>query len=601
MRWPRFFRVLFLYVSWFPVLGHAVAPPPDVGQTFEVVTAQHCATDVGYEVLRNGGNAIDAAVAIGYALAVVFPAAGNLGGGGFMTIHLATGKETFINFREKAPLRAKRDMYLDANGGVVPGLSTEGYLAVGVPGSPAGLDYALRKYGTISRAQAILPAIGLAVQGFRLEPGDVEMLGEFTEEFRKQPNIARTFLKAGRPYEVGDRLVQPELARTLFDLSQDGPEAFYGGTVAQAIVAASDANGGILSLEDFQRYRVEEMAPVRTRYRGFEVVSSPPPSSGGTIICEILNILSGYPLADDGFHSAKAVHFCVEAMRHAYVDRTRLGDPNFIKNPVEELLSEEHAAAIRGRIDPVKATPSSELRPETSAAHEGGQTTHYSVVDRWGNAVAVTYTINSYFGAMRIAGDTGMFLNNEMDDFTAKPGVPNQFGLIQGDGNAIEPEKRPLSSMSPTVVLKDGKPFLVTGSPGGSRIITITLETLLNVIDYGMTVQEAVSAPRFHHQWLPDMVYLEPYALSADTQALLEGAGYHFILEGPWEELWGSAQSIEVPYEDLTTGPVVAPGQTLVGKTLKEGLRYGGLDYRSPAASARGDARGGAARMMNDK
>lgn len=354
-------------------------------------------------------------------------------------------------------------------------------------------------------------------------------------------------------------------------------------SIADKLVAASKANGGIFSKEDFEKYFVEELQPIHAKYRGLEIISSPPPSSGGCIIGEILNILSGYPMAEFGYHSAKSIHFMVEAMRNAYVDRSVLGDPDFVHNPLTYILSDAHAADVRATIDPFFATPSKYLKPGVFP-HEGAQTTHYSVIDRSGNAVAVTYTINSYFGAMRIAGDTGFFLNDEMDDFTSKVGVPNQFGLIQGPQNAIAPGKRPLSSMSPTIVLKNGTPFLVTGSPGGSRIITITLQTIMNVVDYNMDIQAAVDAPRIHHQWFPDIVSIEPYCVSPDTADLLGQMGYTLSLEGPW----GSAQSIEIPFTNIQTGPSAAPGQAPVGNTLLKGARYGGWDHRSPAGSAVG-------------
>ncbi len=585
MRTRFVFLGLIGAVSFFGYAARAAAPPPASGKEFMVVTAQRDATEAGVAILEAGGNAIDAAVAVGYALAVTHPGAGNLGGGGFMTIHLADGRDTFINFRETAPGRATRDMFLDASGNVAPGRSTEGYLAVGVPGSPAGLDYALTKYGTMPRTRVIAPAIRLAAEGFVLTQGDADVLALSTEQFRAQPNVAAIFLKEGRtPFAVGDRLVQADLARTLALLAAEGPDAFYLGPIADKIVAASDANGGLLRKEDFIRYTVEELQPIRASYRGFDIVSAPPPSSGGVVACEILNVLSGYPLKDFGYHSAKTVHHMVEAMRHAYADRTALGDPNFVRNPVARLLSAERAAEIRAAIRPDRATRSEGLQPRPAPAAEGTQTTHYSVIDRWGNAVAVTYTINGYFGAHRIAGDTGFFLNNEMDDFTSKAGVPNTYGLIQGDSNTVAPGKRPLSSMTPTIVLKDGQPFLVVGSPGGSRIITTTLEVIVNVIDFNMNIQEAVNEPRVHHQWLPDVVYHEPRALSADTVAALETMGHRLTLQGPWS----SAQSIEIPYADIQTGPPTPTGQGNVGNTLRRGVRYGGWDPRSTAGSARG-------------
>lgn len=552
--------------AWLCALMLGIAPPvlaapasPAHGTHGMVVTAQHLATKAGLDILKAGGNAIDAAVATGYALAVVDPCCGNIGGGGFMTLHLADGRNIFINFRERAPLKATRDMYLDKQGKVVPGRSTQGYLAVGVPGTVMGLDTALRKYGTMTRKQVMAPAIRLAQNGFVLEQGDIDILtgkgrhGDLdaltgpSKRFATQPNVAAIFLNHGRPYRVGDRLVQKDLARTLRLISRKGPGAFYDGPIANAIVRASQANGGILGKVDFTNYNVEETQPVECGYRGYRVISAPPPSSGGTTLCEILNIVEPYPLAEWGFHSARSTHALVEAMRHAYVDRnTLLGDPHFVKAPVAHLLSKSYAARIRAAIRPGRATPSGEVK-QGVAPHEGTNTTHYSIVDDKGNAVSVTYTINRYFGAGVIAGNTGFFLNDEMDDFTSKPGVPNLYGLVQGENNAIAPGKRPLSSMTPTIVTKDGKLFMVVGSPGGSRIITITLETFLNVVDHGMSLQDAVDAPRFHHQWLPDVIQYEPDAFSPKTMAALKAMGYQFKAYGPW----GSAEAILV---DPATG-----------------------------------------------
>ena len=422
-----------------------------------VVTSQRFASEVGRDILKAGGNAVDAAVAVGYALAVTNPCCGNIGGGGFATLHLANGKDTFINFREKAPGASTETMYLDAKGDVIPNSSLEGYLAVGVPGSVLGLDTMLRRYGTMTRAQVMAPAIKLADEGFILDQGDVDILETSTAKFAAQPNVARTFLNQGKPWKVGERFVQKDLARTLRLIADKGPDAFYKGEIADAVVAASRANGGILSKKDFEDYDVTEMDPVRCNYRGFELISAPPPSSGGIAICQILNILEGYPLSQLGFNSAQTIHYMVEAMRHAYVDRNfLLGDPAFVKNPTERLLSKEYAGQIRAKIDPFKAATSKDVQPGVPP-HEGTETTHYSIVDAAGNAVSVTYTINALFGAKVIAGDTGFFLNDEMDDFTVKPGVANLFGLVQGKTNAIAPGKRPLSSMSPTVVTKDGQ------------------------------------------------------------------------------------------------------------------------------------------------
>ncbi len=515
----------------------AASQAPVAAENGMVVTAQHLATRVGVDVLKDGGNAVDAAVAVGYALAVVYPAAGNLGGGGFMTIQLADGRKTFLDFREKAPLAASANMYLDKDGNVVPGLSTKGHLAVGVPGSVAGMELALAKYGTMKRAALMAPAIQYAREGFVLQQGDVDLLRTATEDFKKDPATAAIFLNRGQPFQPGDKLVQEDLAATLKAISDKGAAGFYQGTVGAAIVASSQAGKGLLTQADLDQYKTREMAPVECDYRGYRVVSAPPPSSGGVIICEILNVLEGYPLKDWGFRSAQAVHVQIEAMRHAYVDRNSyLGDPDFVKNPLERLLSKDYAAQLRQVIDPHKAGVSKDIRPGV-APHEGSNTTHYSIVDKWGNAVSVTYTLNDWFGARVTAAKTGVLLNDEMDDFTAKIGVPNLYGLVQGQANSIAPGKRPLSSMSPTIVSKDGKPVMVVGTPGGSRIITAVLHTIVNVIDYGMNVQEAVDAPRFHQQWLPEATNVEAFALSPDTRKILEGMGHKFAGAQPANHL----------------------------------------------------------------
>jgi gamma-glutamyltranspeptidase/glutathione hydrolase len=445
----------------------------------------------------------------------------------------------------------------------------------------------LRRYGTMTRAQVMAPAIKLADEGFILDQGDVDILETSTAKFAAQPNVARTFLNQGKPWKVGERFVQKDLARTLRLIADKGPDAFYKGEIADAVVAASRANGGILSKKDFEDYDVTEMDPVRCNYRGFELISAPPPSSGGIAICQILNILEGYPLSQLGFNSAQTIHYMVEAMRHAYVDRNfLLGDPAFVKNPTERLLSKEYAGQIRAKIDPFKAATSKDVQPGVPP-HEGTETTHYSIVDAAGNAVSVTYTINALFGAKVIAGDTGFFLNDEMDDFTVKPGVANLFGLVQGKTNAIAPGKRPLSSMSPTVVTKDGQTFLVIGSPGGARIITITLETVLNVIDHGMNIQEAVDAPRVHHQWLPDTVYIEPFALSADTRKVLTEMGYGFTQQTPW----GAAEGILLgPKQPIGLGGGPQPGNNdaMAGGRTVPGALYGANDNRRPAGAAVG-------------
>jgi len=503
-----------------------------------VVSAQHYASEVGAGILAEGGNAIDAAVAVGYALAVVDPCCGNLGGGGLMTIHLKNGRDTFINFRETAPAAATAAMYLDAAGHPINELSRAGYLAAGVPGTVMGLERAATEYGRLARTALIAPSIALARDGFVLSRADADIFDG--NRFAKDAVAARIFLRPdGSHFEPGDRLVQTDLAATLEAIVQQGPDAFYGGRIPIAVEKASSENGGILTAGDFADYTVTEGPPLTCSYRGYHIVSAPPPSSGGTTICEILNILEGYDLKALGFRSPQSVRLLVEAMRQAYRDRnTFLGDPTFVQNPLERLLSKEYAAAIRTTIDAGKPPPAAALEPPKEKA----ETTHYSVVDGEGNAVAVTYTINGSFGAAVIAPGTGFFLNNEMDDFTVKPGAPNLYGLAQGEANAIMPGKRPLSSMSPTLVEKDGRVLLVLGSPGGSRIITAVLETILNIVDYGMAPQEAVGAPRLHHQGLPDEVAYERSGLAPETIVELSGIGYKLVEQRPW----GAVELIEI-------------------------------------------------------
>ncbi|HEX5354181.1 MAG TPA: gamma-glutamyltransferase [Rhodanobacteraceae bacterium] len=491
-----------------------------------VVSAQHLATRIGVDILKQGGNAVDAAVAVGYALAVVHPCCGNIGGGGFMTVHLANGENLFLDFREKAPLAATPDMMQNAAGKVVKGRSTRTWLSVGVPGTVMGLDEALAKYGSMSLQQVVAPAIKLARDGFVLEPGDVRILDTSTDAFRKHPNVAAIFLDHGQSWKAGQVLKQPQLARTLELISKDGTRAFYDGPIAVAVVKASEADHGLLSLKDFRDYTVQWEKPIECGYHGYTIISAPPPSSGGTTMCETLQIIAPYPLAKWGFRSAQSVHYFVEAERRAFADRnTYLGDPAFVHNPITKLLSTGHAAKLRATIQPDKATPSSQMKGSLGP-YQATNTTHYSVVDAHGNAVAVTFTVNGYFGIKQIAGDTGFFLNNEMDDFTSKPGVPNQFGLVQGLANQIEPGKRPLSSMSPTIVLHDGKLFMVSGSPGGSTIISTTMESILNVVEYGMNIKQSIDAPRIHMQWYPDSIFAEPGSFAPRVQTALEAMGY---------------------------------------------------------------------------
>ena len=501
---------------------------PVIGRHAMVVSSQHLATMAGVEILERGGNAVDAAVAVGYAEAVVHPCCGNIGGGGFMLIHLRGGQNLFLNFREKAPLKATPTMFQDAAGRVVPNRSTDSYLGVGVPGTVMGLNTALAKYGTMSLKQVMAPAIELAREGYVLQQGDVNILDDSTEDFARHPNVAAIFLNRGKRYVAGQRLVQKQLAQTLEQIADGGTDAFYRGPIARAVVSASEANGGILSVRDFANYSVEWEKPIQCSYHGYTILSAPPPSSGGTTLCEILQIIKPYPFAKWGYGSVNAVHYLAEAERRAFADRnTYLADPAFVHDPVDELLSAAHAQTLRSTIAADKATPSSAIKGDLGAT-EGTHTTHYSVADPYGNAVAVTYTVNFLFGIRQIAGGTGFFLNDEMDDFTSKPGVPNAAGLVQGKANQVEPGKRPLSSMTPTIVMRGGKPLLLTGSPGDATIISTTLESILNVVDYGMNVQQAVNAPRMHQQWYPQQVWIEDGLLCAGSRRKLEEMGYRF-------------------------------------------------------------------------
>jgi gamma-glutamyltranspeptidase/glutathione hydrolase len=503
---------------------------PVVAKHAMVVSAQHLATMAGVEILKQGGNAIDAAVAVGYAEAVVHPCCGNIGGGGFMNIHLRDGRNLFLNFREKAPLKATPTLFQDADGNGVKGRSTGTYLGVAVPGTVMGLNTALKAYGTMTLKQVMAPAIKLASEGYVLKQQDVDILNEGTAVFNKHPNVAAIFLNAGKPFVVGQRLVQKQLAHTLQLIADGGTDAFYKGPIAEAVVKASEANGGILSMRDFADYTAQWEKPVTCEYRGYTVVSAPPPSSGGTTVCLILQLIKPYPLAKWGYGSVESVHYIAEAERRAFADRnTYLGDPAFVHNPIDELLAPAHVDKLRATIQPDKATLSSDIKGSLGAP-ESQHTTHYSVMDKDGNGVAVTYTVNSYFGIKQIAGDTGFFLNNEMDDFTAKPGVPNKAGLVTGVINQIEPGKRPLSSMTPTLVLRDGKLFMLTGSPGDGTIISTTMESIVNVVDFGMNLQQSINAPRMHQQWFPQTIFVEPGLMTPQTRQTLETMGHTFTV-----------------------------------------------------------------------
>jgi gamma-glutamyltranspeptidase/glutathione hydrolase len=562
--------------------AQAATLPPTESVSGLVVSAQHLAAEAGTDILRQGGNAIDAAVAVGYAEAVVNPCCGNIGGGGFLTAHLPDGHDIFLNFRETAPAAATQDMYLGPNGQPEKGASLHGWKAVGVPGTVLGLDTVLTKYGTMPRRAVMAEAIRLARQGFVLTTADADILARGAPLLRQNPAAASIFLRPDHaPLQAGDRLRQPELAMTLEAISSHGPDAFYKGKIPEAIEAASHAGGGIITAADFAAYRITESAPLTCTYRGYVVESVPPPSSGGTTICETLNILEGYDLHGMGFHAADAVHVMVEAFRLAFFDRnTYLGDPEFVHAPLTRLLSKDYAARLRGQIGE-EATPSANLGPAVPPPGERTETTHFSVLDKMGGAASVTYTLNGGFGAGVIAGNTGFLLNDEMDDFTIKPGVPNQFGLVQGQANTIAPGKRPLSSMAPTIVLKNGAVRMVLGSPGGPRIITAIVETILNMIDYGMNAQEAVDAPRLHHQWLPDVLYAEPYALSPDTKTLLKQMGYHIQEQKP-----SGAVALIASGALGGTVPAAFGADSVATHAPAPDVFYGANDSRRPAGVA---------------
>ena len=510
-----------------------------------VVTVSPLATEVGVNILKDGGNAVDAAVAVGFALAVTYPYAGNLGGGGFMVIHLNNGKNTSIDFREKAPLKAFREMYLDENGNFLPELSQQGATSAGVPGSVAGLIYALKKYGTLPLARVIQPAIDLAKHGFILDEWTAESFKNHLNDFKKYPAAFKKFTKNGIPYEKGDLFVQPDLAWTLEQIRDYGQKGFYDGKVAELLTKQMKEMGGYITKEDLKKYRPVERKPVTGTYRGYEVVSMPPPSSGGIALIELLNILENYNIDRDDWGSSKHIHRLVEAMKYTYADRTaHLGDEDFYPVPKKMLLSKKYAKKIYESISDT-ATPSKKIKEgDPSKFTESTETTHYSIYDKSGNAVSVTTTINSAYGSKVVVEGAGFLLNNEMDDFSAKPGVPNQFGLLGSEANSIQPEKRMLSSMSPTIVLKNGKPFIVVGSPGGSTIITVVLQVIMNVIDFDMNIQEAVDAPRIHHQWFPDKIFTERFAVVKDVRENLEKLGYEFANLYPTFRIIGRAQAI---------------------------------------------------------
>lgn len=514
-----------------------------------VATQEKNATDIGLSILKQGGNAVDAAVAVGFALAVTLPRAGNIGGGGFMMVYDAKTKKTIaIDYREKAPLSAFKDMYLDGNGNAIEEKSRYHGLAIGVPGTVAGLVDALEKYGTMPLEKVIAPAIKLAKEGFIVGPDLAYSLAALEKRLKKWPSTEKVFYKAdGSFYEVGDRLIQKDLAKSLERIAKEGKSGFYQGETAKAIVKAVKDAGGIMEIEDFQDYQTAFREPIIGNYRGYSIATMPPPSSGGVHLVQILNILEGYPLEKLGHNSAQTIHYLAEAMQLAYADRAQyLGDPDFVEVPVAGLTSKKYAESLRQTIDPNKARPANTVKHGNPLPYESDETTHYSIVDKYGNAVSNTYTINFSYGTGLVANGTGILLNNEMDDFSAKTGVANAYGLIGGNANSVAAKKRPLSSMTPTIVFKDDKPFLVTGSPGGSRIITTVLQIISNVIDHKMNIAEASNAVRVHDQWMPDEIRVE-YGLNVDTINLLEKMGHKVSKKATM----GSTQSIVITPDGL--------------------------------------------------
>lgn len=544
------FVALSIIISLILQFACTKTPQPVTAKNGMVVSTSSYASKVGVDILKKGGNAIDAAVAVGFALAVTYPSAGNIGGGGFMVIHFKDGENTTIDFREKAPLSADKDMYLNEAGEFFPELSQEGTTSAGVPGSVSGLIYALKKYGTLPLTEIIQPAIDLAKNGWKLEERDARYFNENLPRFEKYPSSLKVFSKDGESYREGDLFTQPDLAWTLEQIKENGRDGFYKGKVADLLVDQVSSLGGYITLADLEKYQPMEREPITGNYRGYEIVSMPPPSSGGIALVELLNILENYDLAKEGWGSSGYIHHLVEAMKYVYADRTyHLGDEDFYPVPKEKLLSKHYAKTIFDKIEEVKnrAVPSAEISGlDVSLFQESTETTHYSVYDAFGNAVSTTTTINSAFGSKIVVDGAGFLLNNEMDDFSGKSGTQNQFGLLGTEANSIMPEKRMLSSMTPTIILKDGKPYIIIGSPGGSTIITVVLQVILNCIDFPMNIQEAVEMPRIHHQWFPDSIYYEQKALNEEVKEELVDMGYAFIDEGAEFLILGISEGIMI-------------------------------------------------------
>jgi gamma-glutamyltranspeptidase/glutathione hydrolase len=532
MRRDRKIVLLLVWVLTFVNVSQAAPREPVRARHGMVASTNEVASRVGVEVMKRGGNAVDAAIAVAFALAVTHPAAGNLGGGGFMMIRLKDGRSTAIDYREMAPAAAHRNVYLDKNGNLIEGEggSLVGYRAAGVPGTVRGMELALRKYGSgkLTWSQLLEPAHRLAANGFTVTYSLARSLKGSDEYLSKYAETKRIYLRDGNFYKEGEIFRQPELAATFARLQRSGPNEFYEGETARLIVADMKRHNGLMTMEDLRGYVAKERTPLRGTYRGHEIISMPPPSSGGAVLIEMLNILEGYDLQKSEANSSDRYHLMAEAMRRAFADRAEyMGDSDFVKVPVAGLIDKSYAATLRATINTDRASTSAEVRAGRPAGYESEETTHFTVVDAEGNAVANTYTLNNSYGSAAVAKGTGMLLNDEMDDFAAKPGTPNLYGLIQGERNAVAPRKRPLSAMTPTIVLrKDGSLWFTVGSPGGPTIINTVLCIITDVIDYDMNIQQAIDAPRIHHQWLPDELVGEPFGLSGDTQRALTARGH---------------------------------------------------------------------------
>ena len=544
-----------------PIVEYNSINHPVIDDKGMVVSQRMIASEVGSEILKKGGNAIDAAVATGLALAVVLPRAGNLGGGGFMIVYLKEEDKTIaIDYREKAPSAATRDLFLDENGDYDRKKAQFSLLSAGVPGSVAGFHHALTNYGTLSWKEVLEPAIRLAEEGFVIPHDLANTLASkrYKERLSSNPAAAKVFFKEDMEnYSAGEILIQKDLASTLRELSKNGPDAFYNGKIAQLIVEEMQKNGGLITLEDLKSYNIAERQPLVGNYKGYKIVSMPPSSSGGTHLIQMLNMLEEFPIKEMGFGSADTIHLLAEVMKRAYADRSKyLGDSDFYKVP-SSLTSKKYAKSLNKEISLDKITPSSQVSPGDPYPYESPDTTHFSVMDNYGNAVSNTYTLNFSYGSGMMIPGTGMLINNEMDDFSSKPGTPNGYGLLGSEANAIEGNKRPLSSMTPTIIFKDQKPFMVFGSPGGSRIITTVLQVALNVMEHEMNIAQAVHSPRIHHQWLPEVLMIER-GFGSDTEKLLKSKGYRL-------------------YPSSTMGSVQA--------IVKEGnYFYGSADPRRPSA-----------------